>query len=67
MNDKSEKLYEERINTFHSVTDRLLYLMKRAFLDLELLVYFMSNRVSKSDEDDWKKMKRGLVWVNNKI
>ena len=27
---------------------------------------FMSTWVSKSDEDDWKKLNRGLVWVNNK-
>ena len=27
----------------------------------------MSNRVSKSDEYDWKNLKRGLVWVNNII
>ena len=41
--------------------------MKRACPDLEHLVSFLSNQVSKSDEYYRKRLKRGLVWVNNTI
>ena len=40
---------------------------REAYSDLETLVSFMSTWVSKSDEDDWKNLKRGLAWVNNTI
>ena len=63
-NDESGKLYEERSDIFHSVNSSLLYLMKRARKDTELLVYFMSTDVSKSDEYGWKNPKKSLVWVN---
>ena len=33
----------------------------------EKLVSILSTRVSNSDKDDWKKLKRGLIWVKNTI
>ena len=41
--------------------------MEMELTDLELLVSFLSTWLSKSDEDDWKELKRGLVWVKNTI
>ena len=61
VNGKAEKLDEERSNIFHSVTARLLYLMKRAHQYIEPLVSFLSTWLSKSNECEWKKMNRGLV------
>ena len=66
-NDESERLGEERSDIFLSITAILLYLIKGAILDLEPLVSFISNQVSKSDGDNWKNLNRGLVWVNNTI
>ena len=53
--------------TFHSVIAKLLYLVKRARPDLETLVSYLTMRVTKSDVDDWKKLKRGLTFVKNMI
>ena len=49
------------------MTSRLLYLTKKARPYLEPLVSFMSTEVSKSDEDYWKNLKKGLMWVNNTL
>ena len=47
------------------MNDSLLYQIKKARPDLELLLYFLITQVSKSYEDDWKHLKVGLVWVKN--
>ena len=57
------ELNEENSDTFHSVVAKLLFIMKRARPDLETAVSFLMTRVSKSDEDDWKKLKRCLGFI----
>ena len=57
VNDKAEKLDEERSEIFHAVTASLFYLMKWEQPNLEPLVSFLSTRISKSDVDDWKNLK----------
>ena len=37
--------------------------MKRGRPDLEVPVTYLCSRVSKSDEDDWKKLRRVLAFV----
>ena len=49
------------------MTQKLLYVSKRARPDLETLISFLTTRVTKSDEDDWKKLKRGLIFIQNNI
>ena len=61
------KLEGKRKEIFHSVTQKLLYITKRARPDLETAVAFFTTRVSKSDEDDWKKLERVLIWIMNTI
>ena len=41
----------------------LLYIVIRARPDLETEISFLCTRVSKNDVDDWKKLKRVLLWV----
>ena len=62
-NNECTKLDEKRSDIFHSIVAKLLYIMKRARPDLETAVAFLCTRVSKSDEDDWKKLKRVLKYV----
>ena len=64
MNKEAEKLDEERSKIFHFATDRLLYLMKREWSD-QKICFFMSTRLSKSNEGECENLKRGSVWVNN--
>ena len=61
------KLEGKQKEIFHSVTQKLLYITKRARPDLETTVAFLTTRVSKSDVDDWKKLGRLLTWVMNTI
>ena len=58
------KMHEEAIQKgegssefVHSVVAKLFFIMKRARPDLEMNISFLMTRVSKSDEDDWRKLK----------
>ena len=35
--------------------------------DIETLISFLSTRVTKSDIDDWNKLRRGLTYIKNTI
>ena len=63
VDEDSERLDEHRSDVFHSVTQKLLYITKRARPDLETLLSFLTMRVSKSTVEDWKKLKRGLQFI----
>ena len=67
VDENAEQLDEKKSDIFHSVTQKLLYITKRARPDLETLISFLTTRVSKSDVDDWKKLKRGLTFISNTI
>ena len=54
--EDAEPLDKNKKEILHSVTAKLLYLVKRARPDLETLVSFLTMRVTKSDVDDWKKL-----------
>ena len=45
------------------VVAKLLYIMKRARPDLETAVSYLCKRVSKRKLDDWKKLRRLIVFI----
>ena len=61
--DKCPKLNGRKSELFHSIVAKLLWIMKRARPDLEVAVSYLCTRVSKSDEDDWEKLRRVLAFV----
>ena len=65
VNKNTEPVDKNKKEIFHSVTSKLLYLVKRARPNLETLVSFLTMRVTKSDVENWKKLKRGLTFVKN--
>ena len=67
VNEKTDKLKNEEADFFHTVTAKLLYMMKRARPDIELAISFMCTRVRDPSLDDWKKMKRVLGWLESTI
>jgi hypothetical protein len=67
VNEKCEQLDEAKSEIFHSVVAKLLFIMKRARPDLEPTISFLMKRVSKSDTDDWKKLKRCLGFIQGTI
>ena len=62
-NEKCPKLEGSKSDIFHSIVAKLLWIMKRARPDLEVAVSYLCTRVSKSDEDDWKKLRRVLAFI----
>ena len=67
MDEDSKILSEEKRDIFYSVTQKLLYITKRERPDLETLISFLTMRVSKSTEQDWAKLKRGLSFIHGTI
>jgi hypothetical protein len=61
--EDAKTLDDKRREIFHSVTMKLMYIAKRARPDIETAVGFLSTRVSKSDVDDWTKLRRVLQYV----
>ena len=51
VNDSME-LNEERRDMIHHIVEKLLYVSKRARVDIDLAVSFLCTRVSKSTEED---------------
>lgn len=49
------------------MTTKLLFITKRAKLDIETAISLLTKKVSKSDKDDWEKLKRVLIWCKNTI
>ena len=67
VDEGAKELDENKSDIFHSTTAKLLYIMKRARPDIETSISFLSRRVSKSADDDWKKLKRVLGWLKRTI
>jgi hypothetical protein len=61
------KLEEPRRKILHRITAKLLFVANRARPDVQLPISFLSSRVTCADEDDWKKLKRMLQYLNGTI
>jgi hypothetical protein len=58
-----DKLDDDRAETYHRLTAKLLYLCKRARPDFQTAVSFLTTRVTSPDEDDWKKLTRSIRYL----
>jgi hypothetical protein len=67
INSEAKELNNEDSDTFHSVVAKLLFIMKCTRPDLEMVISFLMTRVSKSDEDNWHKLKRCLGFIKGTI
>jgi len=54
-------------NQFHSITSKLGYIMKRGRPDIETGISFLMKRVSKSDKDDWGKLRRMIGFLKGTL
>ena len=52
----SKPLDEEKKEVFHHIVAKLLYVSKRARVDIDLVVSYLCTRVSCSNDGDWKKL-----------
>ena len=55
------QLCSEKQAVFHSIVQKLLWIMKRSRPDLEIAIGFLCTRVAKSDKDDWIKLRRTIA------
>ena len=60
-----KQLNESRSEVFHPIVLKLLYVSKQAQIDIDLAISFLCTRVSKSTEQDWDKLRRVLVYLQN--
>ena len=65
--EDSELLNDRQRDVFHSTTTKLLYLEKRARLDIETAAAYLTTQVNNPDVDDWKKLLRVLSYLSNTI
>jgi hypothetical protein len=65
--EKSKLLDPERGAIFHSIVAKNLYVSHRGRLDIQLPIAFLCTRVSCSTEQDWKKLRRVLEYLNGTI
>jgi hypothetical protein len=63
VNEEVERLTQEQIEMFHTITAKLLFLSKRARPDLQQAVGFLTTRVKCPDTDDWKKLYRVITYL----
>ena len=67
VDNKSEILSKEKAEVFHHIVAKLLYVSKRARMDIDLAVAFLCTRVAKNTEEDWLKLKRLLNYIRRTI
>ena len=61
--DSDAALSTEKSQAFHSVVMKLQYLAKRVRPDILLPVVYLSSRVTKSTESNWKKLERVVRYL----
>ncbi len=61
------RLSEEKRTLLHSITAKLLFISKRARPNSQVPISFLTGRVTKADTDDWKKLKRLLMYLHGTI
>ena len=59
------RLEEEKVNRFHHIVAKLLYVSKRARIDIDLTISFLCTRVVELTQDDWVKLYRVLQYLNS--
>jgi hypothetical protein len=67
IDEKSKLLDPERGAIFHSIVAKNLYVSHRGRLDVQLPIAFLCTRVSCSTEQDWKKLRRVLEYLNGTL
>ena len=64
---ESPLLSKERAKTFHHIVAKLLHVTKRARLDIQSTVVFLCRRVESPTEEDMRKLKRLLQYINGTL
>lgn len=63
----AEQVDGRKGNIFHSVSAKLLFIIKIVRPNFKITASFLTKRVSKSDDDEWEKLRRVLIFCKNVI
>ena len=63
INEEAELLNNKMKEDFHTFVAKGLFLCKRARPDIQTTIAFLTTRVQKPDVDDWKKLKRLIMYL----
>ena len=64
IDDTSPLLSDERSDLFHSLVMKLMWISQRCRLEISTAIAFLCTRVSAPTEQDWRKLKRVLEFLN---
>jgi hypothetical protein len=67
VNHESPLLAKEKQDAFRSIVMKTMYVGKRTRLDLLTTIAFLSTRQGKATEEDWKKLKRMMQYIQGTI
>ena len=67
VNENLTLLDPKKAELFHHIVAKLLFVARRARIDLQLPIAFLCTRVSKSTEEDWEKLRRVLRYTYKTI
>ena len=67
LNEDSPRLDNKRSELFHRITARLLFAAKRARPDIQVCVAFLCTHVKDPHEDNYKKLRRVIKYVQETI
>ena len=67
IDENAEQLSEKKAEIFYHIAVKLLYVSKRARVDIQLAVAFLCTRVSCSTNQDWEKLGRLLIYLNRTL
>ena len=67
LTEESKRLSNNKNEGFHHIVYKLLYVSKRARLDIDLAIFFLYTRVSCSTNEDWETLRRLLYYLYGTI
>lgn len=67
IDDTSPLLANDRTELFHSLVIKLMWISQKCRLDISTAIAFLCTRVSAPTEQDWRKLKRVLEFLNGTV
>ena len=64
---KRKLLPKEQASQFHRTVVQLLFLCNCARPDIKPLISFLTTRVKEPDENDWGKLKHGMIYLKGNL
>ena len=67
VDEQEEALDETRADIFYRIIGKLLYVLKSARIDIDLMISFLCTCVAKSSKQDWSKLRRLLTYLKRML